>query len=142
MFIIGYMTGFGGIIIVMGEFVIRYDSESVMAYASLVIAVLFGVLTGYLTVSTPKLGFFALGMWLGVVLALLLNNAFLYKIKFANSSVVLWITIAVLATGMGVLSCFYYKYCVMVCTGFIGSYCIIRPFGWIIGSFPNELQIA
>lgn len=80
LFIVGYITGFGGIVAIMGEFVIRYDSESIMAYACLIIAVFFGVLTGYVTVSMPKLGFFALGMWLGVVLALLCNNAFLYKI--------------------------------------------------------------
>lgn len=80
LFIIGYITGFGGIVAIMGEFVIRYDSDSIMAYACLIIAVLFGVLTGYVTVSLPKLGFFALGMWLGIVLALLFNNAFLYKI--------------------------------------------------------------
>lgn len=80
MFAIGYMTGFGGIVVIMGEFVIRYDSESIMAYACLVIAVLFGVLTGYVTITLPKIGFFALGMWLGVVIALLCNNAFLYKI--------------------------------------------------------------
>jgi len=80
MFVIGYLTGFGVIIVIMGEFVIRYDSESVMAYASLIIAVLFGVLLGYVAVSLPKIGFFALGMWLGIVLALLLNNAVLYKI--------------------------------------------------------------
>ena len=43
---------------------------------------------------------------------------------------------------MGVLSCFFYKHCVMICTGFIGAYLLIRPFGWMIGSFPNELLIA
>lgn len=80
LFIIGYLTGFAGIVVVMGEWVIRYDSESVMAYACIIVAVFFGVLTGYVTVSMPKAGFFALGVWLGVVLALLFNNAFLYKI--------------------------------------------------------------
>lgn len=80
LFIIGYLTGFAAIIVVMGEWVIRYDSESVMAYACLIVAVFFGVLTGYVTVSVPKAGFFALGVWLGVVLALLFNNAILYKI--------------------------------------------------------------
>jgi len=80
MFIIGYLTGFVVIVVVVGEFVIRYDSESVMAYVCLIIAVFFGVLTGYVTIKTPKIGFFALGMWLGIVIALLLNNAVLYKI--------------------------------------------------------------
>ncbi|KAL4495089.1 hypothetical protein ABPG72_015789 [Tetrahymena utriculariae] len=142
LFIIGYITGFGGIVAIMGEFVIRYDSDSIMAYACLIIAVLFGVLTGYVTVSLPKVGFFALGMWLGIVLALLFNNAFLYKIQVENQFVVLWITIAILAIFMGLMSFFFYRHCVMVCTGFIGSYCLIRPFGWILGDFPNELQIA
>ncbi|KAL4450766.1 hypothetical protein ABPG74_011608 [Tetrahymena malaccensis] len=142
LFIIGYITGFGGIVAIMGEFVIRYDSDSIMAYACLIIAVLFGVLTGYVTVSLPKVGFFALGMWLGIVLALLFNNAFLYKIQVGNQFVVLWITIGILAIFMGLMSFFFYRHCVMVCTGFIGSYCMIRPFGWILGDFPNELQIA
>lgn len=108
-------------------------------YASLIIAVLFGVLMGYVTVTIPKIGFFCLGMWLGVVIALLLNNAFLYKIQLTNNFVVLWLTIGVLSILLGVLSCFFYKYCVMVCTGIVGAYAIVRPFGWILGSFPNEL---
>lgn len=110
MFIIGYITGFAVIVVVVGEFVIRYDSESLMAYTCLMIAVFFGVLTGYITIKNPKVGFFALGMWLGVVLALLLNNAILYKIQIGNTTIVLWITIAILSFGMGVLSCFFYKY--------------------------------
>lgn len=80
MFIVGFLTGFAAIVVVVGEFVIRYDSESAMAYVCLMIAVFFGVLTGYVTIKTPKIGFFALGMWLGIVMALLLNNAVLYKI--------------------------------------------------------------
>lgn len=50
LFIIGFMTGFGSIVVIMGEFVIRHDSESLMAYACLIIAVLFGLLVGYVTV--------------------------------------------------------------------------------------------
>lgn len=51
LFFIGFITGFGGIVAVMGEFVIRFDSEPIMAYACLIIAVLFGFLTGYVTVT-------------------------------------------------------------------------------------------
>lgn len=50
MFVVGYLTGFGVIVVIMGEFVIRYDSESAMAYASLIIAIVFGVLVGYVVI--------------------------------------------------------------------------------------------
>lgn len=142
LFIIGYITGFALVVVIMGEFVIRYDSDSVMAYACLVIAMLVGVLVGYVTVSVPKAGFFALGTWLGVVIALLLYNAVLYKISTNHDEIVLWVTVALCAGSMGVMSCFYYRYCVIICTSFIGSYCLIRPLGWILGDFPNELEIA
>jgi len=71
-----------------------------------------------------------------------MNNAFFYKIQLTNPSVILWVTVGVLGISMGVLSCFFKKHCVMICSGLVGAYLTIRPFGWLFGSFPNELELA
>ena len=56
------------------------DTENQEVYILLIISVAFGLLTGYLTYSIKRLGTFIAGMWIGVILALLLNNTILYKV--------------------------------------------------------------
>lgn len=81
LFIIGYITGFGLIVMVLGEFIIGPDTEIEVVWVILIITILFGALLGYLTMSAKRFGFFCLGFWMGAVLAFLLNNAFLHKLE-------------------------------------------------------------
>jgi hypothetical protein len=140
LFIIGYFTGFGVLIAILGEFVIAPGTNVVVVWVILIITVFFGLLLGYVTTSLRRLGFFFLGFWLGTVIAFLLNNAFLYKITSTN--VPLWVAIGALGGFFGFLSCFFYKHIVIVSTATVGAYALIRPFGWIASGFPNEFAIA
>ncbi len=56
-----------------------------MAYTLFVISIAFGIALSFLTARNITIGTFLLGMWLGVVLAMLLNNAVLYMISSENS---------------------------------------------------------
>ena len=51
LFIIGYMTGFGILVAVLGEFIIGPDTEAIVVWVILILTVIFGALLGYLTMS-------------------------------------------------------------------------------------------
>lgn len=95
---------------------------------------------GYLTVNVRRIGFFCLAFWLGTVIAFLLNNIGLYKLGKDGS--VLWILILVLGILLGVASCFFYKHIMIIGSGLVGSYSLVRPMGWLAGHYPNEFEIA
>ncbi|KRX01942.1 hypothetical protein PPERSA_07587 [Pseudocohnilembus persalinus] len=139
LFIIGYATGFGILVAVLGEFIIGPDSNSVVVWVILIITIVFGALLGYLTMAAKRFGFMALGFWLGVVIAFLLNNAFLYKIDHDS---VVWITIIVLGCIFAFASCILHQHIVIISTSLVGAYAIIRPVGWVADGFPNEFTVV
>jgi hypothetical protein len=83
--------GFGILVLLFAEFLITPTTHIILVWVALLLAVVCGALIGYLAMTLPKLGFFALGMWLGFVLALMLNNAFLYKIEVDPPQLILYI---------------------------------------------------
>jgi hypothetical protein len=50
-----------------------------------------GVFLGYFFMKIKKLGYFAIGCWLGYVLSLILYSLFLYKIKSNPPEVIIFI---------------------------------------------------
>ena len=76
---------------------------------------------------------------MGIILALLINNAVLHKI---GETYPLYVAMIVLGLGFGVLCCILYRHLTIISTSFIGSYAMIRPFGWLFGEFPNEFALA
>ena len=93
LFVLGYITGFGLLLAIFGEFVIGPEENYLLVWMILVIAILFGCLLGYLTASLERVGFFFAGMWLGIIIAFLLNSAFLHKAVVGGSNIILWIAI-------------------------------------------------
>ncbi len=67
--------GFGFLVAILGEFVLSPGTAMMVVWVVLIIAVLFGALLGYVAMRLPRAGFFALGFWLGIILAFMLNNA-------------------------------------------------------------------
>lgn len=100
-----------------------------MVWVILIISLLFGTLLGYVTSTIPRLGFFLAGFWLGTIIAFLVNNVLLFRIKTSNQSVPLWIAILLFGSLCGVSSCVFWRVLVIVATSFVGAYCMIRPFG-------------
>lgn len=143
LFIMGYATGFGVLIAIFGEFILRPDTKMLMVWVILVISLLFGTLLGYVTSAIPRLGFFLAGFWLGTIIAFLINNVLLFRIQSnSTSSVPLWIAIIIFGTLCGLSSCIFWKMLVIVSTSFVGAYFIVRPFGWVAGHYPNEFSVA
>jgi len=96
---------------------------------------------GYIAIKANKFGIFIIGALLGTVIALILYNAILFKIKTDPAELVLLITLGVLALGGGILSLIFYKHVIIIATSLIGCYAFVRSLSLVIGSFPNEIQI-
>lgn len=139
MFTVGFVSGFGGLVIILSDFVLEHDSESNVVFVLTLISVAFGILMAYLTTTVRRIGIFFLGMWVGVIMALFLNNTFLYK---TNKGGTVWFAMSVIGTFFGVLGLWLKNRITIICTSFIGAYFTIRPLGWYIGHWPNEFTIV
>jgi hypothetical protein len=81
------------------------------------------------------------GVWAAVIVTFLLNNSFLANIS-EGSTFLFWSTIVIFTVVFGVFSCKIWKHLIIWSTGLVGGYAAIRPFGFFIGNFPNELTIS
>jgi hypothetical protein len=80
-----------------------------------------------------------MGMWIGIILALLMNNTFLYKLA---SSYALIVSICSIGLVFGVAGIFLHGFVTIVSSSIICSYMMIRPLGWYIGDWPNEFTLV
>lgn len=135
----GFFFGTGTLIVVMGEFVIEHDTDYKIVLVSLFISLAFGLTFGYLTLKVHRLGTFLLGCLLGLILALLIHNTILFRIE---NLFIIYVALLVVGLGCGIAGFFIRSYITIISTGFCGAYCIIRPFGWFIGYFPNEFSLV
>lgn len=141
LFIVGYISAFGFVILIFGEFLISPDMNVLLIWILLIIAVLLGAVVGYLVTTLPKLGFMALGLWFGFVLAFVINNLFLYKIEVDPPELLLYILMGILGIIFAVLSMYIWRELCIIATSFLGAYLIIRSLSLYIGYYPNELSL-
>lgn len=124
-----------------GEFFLPTASSTFFSWLLLLIAIFLGGLNGYISTSVPKLCFLGLGFWTGFILAFIINNLFLYKVKVEPPGLLLYILMGVLGTIFGVLSICIWRHVVILGTSFLGSYLAIRSLSIMIGYYPNELTL-
>jgi hypothetical protein len=67
-----------------------------------------------------------MGIWMGIILALLLNNAILYKFKTNPPELLLYFTVMILGMIGGLLSCCFWEKMVILSTSVIGAYLFVR----------------
>jgi len=139
LFVIGFLTGFGLLLIFFAEFIIGPDSGSGLIWFCIILCLGVGGGLGYLATSLPKIGFFGLGIWLGVVLAFVLNNLVLY---LTESNVLLYLLMVTFGAIGAVLSRWKWKIVCVLATSVIGGYMTIRGLSIFIGGYPDELTIA
>jgi len=78
-------------------------------------------------------------MLFGLVLALVIHNTILFRLE---SNYIIYITLVIIGVGCGVAGLFLRSYITILSTSFCGAYMLIRPFGWFVGSFPNEFTLV
>lgn len=141
LFLIGYISAFGFLILVFGEFIMTPDLNILLVWMLLLIAVLIGAIAGYVATSLPKVGFMGLGLWFGFILAFILNNLFLYKIEVDPPGLILYIVMGILGVIFAILSMYVWRHLCILATSFLGSYLVIRSLSLYIGHYPNELSL-
>jgi len=74
------MLGAGIIMLFCVDYILNRNSKSSTLYICFFCSTMVGLLTGYLTLKSLKVGAFLVGGWLGYVLSLVIYSAFLFKI--------------------------------------------------------------
>jgi len=115
------------------------DSAAWVGWVILLCSVLLGLFVGAMFVKVIKLGAFAVSAWGGFSLALLIYNAFLYKI---NSQAGMWGFCFGVALLFGILSLYYFEHVLMNATALIGAHLAINGVGLVAGRYQNPFTIA
>lgn len=139
LFGIGFLTGFGVLFLFLAEFIIKPDTGTAWLWFAFILCLSAGGGLGYLATSLPKVGFFGLGIWLGIVVAFILNNLFLY---LAETNALLYLMMVLFAAIGAVLSTWKWKIICVLSTSILGGYVTVRGLSIFIGYYPDELTIA
>ena len=106
------------------------------------LGVMAALLSGVASYFLYKLGVFLCGAALGVVVALIVNMAVLYKLV-PGSNVPLIVLAVALGLVFGALGFRYMRLTMVASTSAVGAYAFIRSVGFFAGHYPgNEFDIA
>lgn len=93
------------------------------------------------------MGFFTLGLNLGMIYSFLFHNAILYMIKSDPPELTLFLEIVfignfmTLGTIAGMLSCCLWRKVVIMSSSILGSYLFFRGISLMIGGYPLEFTV-
>jgi hypothetical protein len=111
-----------------------YDGLTSIHIFMILLSFLLGFLFGIFLLTMPKLGYINIGLWVGIIFSLLLQNAALYA---TGSLLAFWITLGVSgAIMMGVAIMAFNKF-IILSSSFISSFWIIRTLGFFLPYYPN-----
>ncbi|CAD8119438.1 unnamed protein product [Paramecium sonneborni] len=140
--ILGSIMGFGFTTIIIGEAALNSESSN----AALWVVVGSGVIVAFIYFNTSMQRFFFLlfnfGFSVGLIISLMIQSLFYYQIQTDLMFFPLTISIIVSGVILGLLGLRYNLQMGIVSTSLVGSYCIIRPIGFIAGGYPNELLLT
>lgn len=134
LFTIGFAFG-GTAIAMVAEQV--FAAEEWVVTASWVAFVAGGVLCGFLVLCLTSLGIFIVGTVAGVMLAMVLNDAFGYMIYPSNPGVVLALLCVVFGLLGGLLALKLEKPVLIVATSLFGAGILVWGIGYFVGDFPT-----
>ena len=123
-------------------FLVAWDQidDANAIWIGLGLGVLAGLLCGAASFFFYKVGVFLCGASLGVVVALVLNMAVLYKLGAGNTPFI----VAAIALGLafGTLGYYFMRFSMVAATSVVGAYAFIRSVGFFAGNYPpNEFDI-
>jgi hypothetical protein len=134
LFAVGFAFGGTGIAMVAERV---FADEEWAVTASWVAFVLGGVLSGLLVLCLTSLGIFAVGTVAGVMLGMVLSDAFGYMIYPSNPNVVLALLSVVLGLFGGVLALKLERPVLIVATSLFGAGVLVWGIGYFAGDFPT-----
>jgi len=123
------------------EFV-SYQASGGTLWVVFLICLIIGCILGYLAVTLEKLGFFALGVALGVIGGMFLYQGVLAPFLSGHGSAVFYVFCGLLGLVGGLISLWLYKDVIIFSTAAVGSYMSVRAVSVIFGGFPAEEEVA
>jgi Domain of unknown function (DUF4203) len=103
------------------------------------LAILAGLVAGCCVIRLIKLAIFIVAAWGGFALALLIYNAFMYKM---NSEAGFWSFTLGVALTCGILSLCFWNHILIHATAFLGAYMAIFGLGLVAGRYTNPFTIV
>eukprot|EP00347_Sterkiella_histriomuscorum_P015293 403357576 len=128
LFIAGVLLSVSLIWIIFYSTFLNEKTATWIGWVVLAGSILFGLIIGCLLVKLVKLGAFILSAWGGYALALLIYNAFLYKM---NSNVGFWCFTIGIALLFGILALFFFDHILIHSTAIAGSFLFIMGIGLV-----------
>lgn len=139
LFIAGVIIAVGLVMLIFYSTFLNSNTKVWVGWVVLIGAILFGLIIGCIFVKIVKIGAFAVSAWGGFTLALLIYNAFLYKM---NSDVGFWCFTVGVALVFGVLALFFFDHILIHATALSGSFLVINGIGLVAGRYQNPFTIA
>jgi hypothetical protein len=132
LFIGGVLLSVSLIWIIFYSTFLNEKTASWVGWVVLIGSIIVGLIIGCLMVKLVKIGAFILSAWGGYTLALLLYNAFLYKM---NSNVGFWVFTIGIALVFGILALFFFDHILILATAMAGSFLVINGIGQVAGRY-------
>lgn len=95
-----------------------------------------GILFGIALLTMPKIGYINIGVIVAALFSLLLQNSVLF---LTGSLLAFYITFGVTALLMTIIALLELRYFIIICTSFTGAFLFVRPLGFFLAGYPNEL---
>jgi hypothetical protein len=118
------------------DFINQNDGICIMV---IVLSLLIGIFYGISLLTLPRLGYVNIGLWVAVVIGLLCQNAVLY---LSGTLLGLYILTGILALIMIVIALLAMRFFIIVSTCFLSAFGLVRPLGFFLPGYPNELNVA
>lgn len=115
------------------------NNKTWVGWLVIAIAILAGLAAGCCVIRIIKVAIFIVAAWGGYAFALLIYNAFMYKM---NSEAGFWSFTIGVGLVFGVLSLCFFNHILIHATAFLGSYMAIFGIGLVAGRYTNPFTIV
>lgn len=134
-FIVAAMVVSGLILIIFYSTFLADNTATWLSWLVVSLAIVVGIVCGYLATKVEKIGGALLAGWGGFCLGVVINETVLY---LAHSTALFWCVNIGLAVLFAIIGFLLFNQSVIIATSFIGAYMTMRGIGIMAGGFPNE----
>jgi hypothetical protein len=138
LFIVGTLSVLGFIMLAFYAWFLPVSSATWLVWLIGSVGLILGLIVGFFLTKMVRIGVAALAAWGGVVIALLIHEAFMYHI---HSQAVFWVMICGFGAVFALTTLWKYKWVLIFSTSFLGSYLVVRGASLFIGGYPNEFTM-
>jgi hypothetical protein len=98
-----------------------------------------GILFGISLLTLPRIGYINIGLWNALIFSLLLQNSILYLTETLTG---FYITLGISGVIMLAVSLLRFRKFIILSTGFISAFWLVRTLGFVLPYYPNEFTTS